>query len=74
MIIIKANPPQNGDRTHHHDQSITWHNLRTIKAVPNKPKKPTPLLEDEEFDIKQHPHPRQRKSSCELFANRQCRK
>lgn len=51
MISTNAIPPQNGTVTHHHDQSITWHNLRTIKAVPNKPKKPTPLLEDEEFDI-----------------------
>lgn len=43
---------QIGDKTHHHDQSITWVNLRTMKAIVNNPANPIPPLdEDDEEDI-----------------------
>lgn len=40
--IVKANGPHNGRSTNHHDQSMTLHNLRTINAIVNKPKKLIP--------------------------------
>ena len=35
---------QNGDNTHHHDQSMTWHNFNTTNAMPSRPAIPMPPL------------------------------
>ncbi len=42
-----------GERTHHHDQLMTLHNFRTIKATASKPVNPIPLLDEleDDFDI-----------------------
>lgn len=32
-----ANPPQNGNVTHHHDQSMTLHNFNTTSTKPSMP-------------------------------------
>lgn len=37
-------PPQSGDVIHHHDQEITPVNFSVINTIPNRPKKPIPLL------------------------------
>jgi hypothetical protein len=49
--INNATTIHTGDTTHHHDQSMTWHNLRAMKVIVNKPTKPIPDDEDDEDDL-----------------------
>jgi hypothetical protein len=53
VIVSKniANPIQKGDKTHHQDQLMTLHSLRTIKVSPSKAGNPIPVDVDDEFEF-----------------------
>jgi hypothetical protein len=44
MITINKNGIHSGDSTHSHDQVMTLHSLKIIKASNNNEVKPTPAL------------------------------
>lgn len=51
IIIDIANGIQIGANTHIHDQSITLHSLRTIKAIANAPEKVMPYVFELLFEL-----------------------
>lgn len=46
-----ATPIHKGLKTHHQDQSMTWHSFKTMNANNRRDENPIPLL-DFSFDIK----------------------
>lgn len=49
--MINAAPPHKGRVTYHHDQSITLHSFKIMKARPSNPQNPMPPLDEDFFDI-----------------------
>lgn len=49
--MARAKPIQKGESTHHHDQSMTLHNLRIIKVNPKSIGNDIPKPDLFEFDI-----------------------
>jgi hypothetical protein len=51
MITINKIHIHIGDKTHHHDQAITFNNFNTINVIANAPKNPIPLDELELLEL-----------------------